>query len=114
MNKTNMTELDLYVGKCYFDKESYFYYKIIDVNHERNELKCVVVCDMSSLLGEEENIPSIEIDYLNVKEITGSFQEITENEFQEKFKKVHDFILKKNKTQVFYIGFDNNKNTENK
>lgn len=106
MNKTNITNLDSYVGKCFFDKESYFYYKIIDVNYERNELKCIVACDMSSLLGEEENIPSIEVDYLNVEEITENFQEITENEFQEKFKKVHDFIVKKNKTQVFYVGFD--------
>ena len=103
MDKTKVIDLDSHIGRCYFDKESYFYYKIIDTNHERNELKCVVVCDMSSLLGEKENIPSIEIDYLNIDEITEKFQEITEYEFQEKFKKVHDFILKKNETQVFYI-----------
>lgn len=104
--------MDSYVGKCFFDRESYFYYKVIDVNYEKNELKCVVVCDMSSLLGEEENIPSIEVDYLNVEEINENFQEITENEFQNKFKKIHDFIIKKNKTQVFYVGFEENK--ENK
>ena len=112
MSKNNIINLDSHIGKCFFDKESYFYYKIIDVNYEKNELKCVVVCDMSSLLGEEENIPSIEVDYLNVEEINENFQEITENEFQNKFKKIHDFIIKKNKTQVFYVGFEENK--ENK